>query len=260
MKGTFSRFAAIAAIVALGVALLSGLFATPKNMRAAIDGYADRQHLHDLRIVSPLGLTQEDAAAIAAVEGVEEVMPAYFTDMFMDAGETKNIITRIHSLPTEQIEEREPKGYLNRLDVIEGRLPIRPAECVLVEGNVLDGAGDLAVGGIVRVSASNGNVEDTLADTEYKIVGIVRTAYYCSVDRESAAVGNGTVALKMYVGEESFSQEAYSEIFVSVQGASALDAAEQEYRDAVDAVLQRIESISEARCLARYEEVREQAR
>ncbi len=260
MKGTFSRFAAIAAIVALGVALLSGLFATPKNMRAAIDGYADRQHLHDLRIVSPLGLTQEDAAAIAAVEGVEEVMPAYFTDMFMDAGETKNIITRIHSLPTEQIEEREPKGYLNRLDVIEGRLPIRPAECVLVEGNVLDGAGDLAVGGIVRVSASNGNVEDTLADTEYKIVGIVRTAYYCSVDRESAAIGNGTVALKMYVGEESFSQEAYSEIFVSVQGASALDAAEQEYRDAVDAVLQRIESISEARCLARYEEVREQAR
>lgn len=260
MKGSFSRFAAIAAIVALGVALLSGLFATPVNMRAAIDLYTDRQHLHDLRVVSPLGLTAEDAAAIAAVEGVEEVMPAYFTDMFMDAGETKNIVTRIHSLPTEQIEEREPEGYLNRLDVIEGRLPIRPAECVLVEGNILDGAGALDVGGTVRVSASNGDVEDTLADTEYKIVGIVRASYYCSVDRESASIGNGTVALKMYVGEESFSQDAFSEIFVSVEGARALDAASQEYQDAVDAVSDRIEEISAARCLARYNEVREDAR
>lgn len=260
LKGSFSRFAAIAAIVALGVALLSGLFATPVNMRAVIDTYTDRQHLHDLRIVSPLGLTQEDADAIAAVEGVAEVMPAYFTDMFMDAGETKNIVTRIHSLPTEQIEEREPVGYLNRLDVIEGRLPIRPAECVLVEGNILDGAGELSVGGTLRVSASNGDVDDTLADTEYKIVGIVRTGYYCSVDRESASIGNGTVALKMYVGEESFSQEAFSEIFVSVEGAAALDLSAQEYRDAVETVSERIKAISEARCLARYNEVREQAR
>lgn len=260
MKGTFSRFAAIAAIVALGVALLAGLFATPVNMRAVIDAYTDRQHLHDLRIVSTLGLTDEDAAAIAAVEGVEEVMPAYFTDLFMDAGDTKNIVTRIHSLPTEQIEEREPAGYLNRLDVIEGRLPIRPAECVLIEGNILDGVSALSVGGTVRVSASNGDAGGTLADTEFKIVGIVRASYYCSVDRESASIGNGTVALKMYVGEESFSQEAYSEIFVSVAGAAALDACSQEYRDAVDAVSSRIEDISEARCLARYNEVREEAR
>ena len=260
MKGTFSRFAAIAAIVALGVALLSGLFATPINMRAAIDGYTDRQHLHDLRIVSTLGLTQEDADAIAAVEGVEEVMPAYFTDVFVDAGEQKNIITRLHSLPTEQIEEREPEGYLNRLEVVEGRLPIRPGECVLVRGSVLDGEDALDVGGIIYVSTTNGDTSDTLAATEFKVVGIVRTSYYCSVERESATIGNGTVQMKAYIGEEDFTQEAYSEIFVSVEGALALDTAGQEYQDAVDAVSERIEAISGERCLARYEEVREDAR
>ena len=260
MKGTFSRFAAIAAIVALGVALLSGLFATPINMRAAIDSYTDRQHLHDLRIVSTLGLTQEDAAAIAAVEGVEEVMPAYFTDVFIDAGEQKNIITRLHSLPTGQIEEREPEGYLNRLEVIEGRLPIRPGECVLVRGSALDGEDALGVGGTIYVSSANGDVSDTLAATEFKVVGIVRTSYYCSIERESATIGNGTVQAKAYIGEEDFTQEAYSEIFVSVEGALALDTAGQEYRDAVDAVSRRIEAISGERCLARYEEVREDAR
>ena len=76
--------------------------------------------MHDLRIVSPLGLTDDDVAAIAAVDGVDEVMPAYMTDMFVDAGEKKNIVTRIHSLPTGQIEEKEPENYLNRLDVVEG--------------------------------------------------------------------------------------------------------------------------------------------
>ena len=43
------------------------------------------------------------------------------------------------------------------------------------------------------------------------------------MDRESATIGDGTVALKMYVGEESFSQEAYSEIFATVAGAQALE-------------------------------------
>ncbi len=52
MKGTFSRFIAIAAIVALGVGLLSGLMAMPIDMPSTIDEYFDRQNMHDLRIVS----------------------------------------------------------------------------------------------------------------------------------------------------------------------------------------------------------------
>lgn len=256
MKGTFSRFIAIAAIVALGVGLLSGLMAMPIDMRTTIDEYFDRQSMHDLRIVSPLGLTDDDVAAIAAVDGVDEVMPAYMTDMFVDAGEKKNIVTRIHSLPTGQIEEKEPENYLNRLDVVEGRLPIQRNECVLVEGNVIDGTGPLSVGNTLTIAATNGDVSGTLADTEFKIVGIVRTSYYFSVDRESATIGDGIVALKMYVGEESFSQEAYSEIFATVAGAQALDSASDEYQAAVDAVADRVEAVSGARCTARYNEVK----
>ena len=65
------------------------------------------------------------------------------TDMFVDAGEKKNIVTRIHSLPTGQIEEKEPENYLNRLDVVEGRLPIQRNECA-GGGNVIDGTGPLS--------------------------------------------------------------------------------------------------------------------
>lgn len=134
--------------------------------------------------------------------------------------------------------------------MVEGRLPIQRNECVLVEGNVIDGTGPLSVGNTLTIAATNGDVSGTLADTEFKIVGIVRTSYYFSVDRESATIGDGTVALKMYVGEESFSQEAYSEIFATVAGAQALDSASDEYQAAVDAVADRVEAVSGARCTA----------
>ena len=71
--------------------------------------------------------------------------------------------------------------------------------CVLVEGNVIDGTGPLSVGNTLTIAATNGDVSGTLADTEVKIVGIVRTSYYFSVDRESATIGDGTVALKMCI-------------------------------------------------------------
>lgn len=259
MKSSVSRLAAIAAIVALGVGLLAGLFAMPINMRTAADAYFDRMYIHDLRIVSPLGLTEDDVAVVEKTQGVTDVMPAHFTDVFIDAGEEKNIVTRVHSLPTDQIEEREPVGYLNRIEVLEGRLPLRRAECVLVAGGGVGGVGALGVGGTVRLSGTNGDISDTLYDTEYKVVGIVRTAYYCSLaDRESASIGNGTVAMKMYVPEECFSQKVYSEIFAAVAGAWELRGESAEYEALVAEVAERIEAASGARCEARYKEVKEE--
>ena len=259
MRGTFSRFIAIAAIVALGVGLLAGLMVTPINMRAAGDRYFDGTNLYDLRVVSELGLTDDDVAAIRDVEGVDEIMPGYMADIFMDAGEEQNIVTRLHGLPSDQIEALEPEDYLNRIVVIEGRLPVQEGECVLVQSTFVKNTDTLTVGATLKVSETNEDVEDTLNCTEFKIVGIVETAYYFSVETESATIGDGTVALMAYTGEENFSQEAYSEIFLTVDGARDLDAASEEYQSAVDEVADRIEEIADARCVARYNEVKTDA-
>ena len=53
----------------------------------------------------------------------------------------------------QQTVEKEPENYLNRLDVVEGRLPIQRNECVLVEGNVIDGTGPLSVGNTLTMAA-----------------------------------------------------------------------------------------------------------
>ena len=72
-KNTVSRFAAVFAIVALGVGFLAGLSGTPIDMKESMERYMDDADFYDLRVVSTLGLTDEDVAALGQVDGVREV-------------------------------------------------------------------------------------------------------------------------------------------------------------------------------------------
>ena len=53
------------------------------DMRLSADALYDETRLYDLRVVSTLGLTEEDVEAVSAVEGVEGLFPAYDTDLVL---------------------------------------------------------------------------------------------------------------------------------------------------------------------------------
>ena len=75
-----SRFASVFGIVLLGVMMLSGLLSVGPGMRRAGQAWYSGQNVFDLRVVSTLGLSQDDIDAIAAAEGVEAVMPVKQVD------------------------------------------------------------------------------------------------------------------------------------------------------------------------------------
>ena len=50
-------------------------------MRIAGQKYYVQQNVFDLRVLSTLGLSEEDIAAIAAVDGVEAVQPVKYQDV-----------------------------------------------------------------------------------------------------------------------------------------------------------------------------------
>ncbi|WP_367925237.1 ABC transporter permease [uncultured Ruthenibacterium sp.] len=208
VRQTMSRFLAIFAIVALGVGFLAGLLATTPDMRYSGDKYFDETKLYDIRVMSDLGLSEDDIEAIRDVDGVEEVMPAWSTDVMVDTPNGDSLVTRIHSLPLDQIEEKEPENYLNRVEVVEGRLPVKEDECVVEQGTLTSES--FSVGDVLTVSEENEDVDDTLARREFKVVGVVRSSYYFSLEREPASVGNGTLGLVMYVGSENFVQDVYT--------------------------------------------------
>ncbi|MEG2393828.1 MAG: FtsX-like permease family protein, partial [Ruthenibacterium sp.] len=259
IRQTISRFGAIFAIVALGVGFLAGLLATTPDMRYSGDVYFDDSKFYDVRILSSMGLTSDDVKALRAVDGVDEVMPSYYADMLVQIESTGDVlVTRIHSLPPGA-NDPNAANYLNRVELLEGRLPAASNECVVERG--LEYAGNaVRIGDTLTITDDNKEPEDTFAVRSFTVVGFVSSSYYFSVEREPASVGNGSVALILYTPESSFDTDGiYTNIFLSMQGARAMNSLSDEYSDTMDEAVKRIEEISGARCDARLAQIKSDA-
>ena len=250
-KSARSRFVAIFSIVALGVGFLAGLNATPLDMEESMERYLDDGNFYDLRIVSSMGLTDEDVTALEQVEDIQTVQPAYSADLLVEAGEDV-VVGRLHSLPPEGEEA------INQLTLVEGRLPQNSGECVVEAGDDVNN-GEYPVGSVLTVSSENEELDTKLACTSYTVVGVVHNTNYFSFEREPASVGSGTVELVMYLLPEDFAYETYTEIYVTAEGALEQNSMAEEYEATVEAVQTRVEAIQDERCQARYDEIRGEA-
>ena len=112
IRNSLNRFLSIFFIVALGVAFFAGIRASEPDMRYSGDAYFDARNMMDMKILSTLGLTEDDIEAIRAVDGVEKVEPGYMIDVLALMGESERVI-HVESLPET----------MNQVDVDEGRLP-----------------------------------------------------------------------------------------------------------------------------------------
>ena len=257
IKQSFSRFLAIFFIVALGVGFFAGLMATTPDMRLSADRYYDDTYMMDIRVVSTLGLTDDDVKEIRNMDGVSGVMPAYSTDALVNTEEEDSSVARIHGLPVGDLNDDNP-DYLNRVTVTEGRLPEKQGECVLEEDVV--GSRPVELGSTIRISPENkDDLSDTLADTEFTVVGYVKSAYYFSIERDQTTVGDGTIDLILYIDEKSFCMEAYSDIFLTVAQAKDENTFSQSYTDCIDAWKEKLEDLGSVRTVARYDEVKSEA-
>ena len=112
IKKTYNRFLSILLIVALGVAFFAGLRVCRSDMELSADTYYDDMNLMDFRVVSTLGLTEDDIEAISKVDGVEAV----------EAAHTKDVLLRLNNneivVKTYSLNENVNKSYL-----VDGRLP-----------------------------------------------------------------------------------------------------------------------------------------
>ena len=251
LKSSRGRFLSIFSIVTLGVGFLAGLNASPLDMKESMEQYMDDANFYDLRVVSSMGLSDGDVEALQSVEGVRSVQPGYSADLLVNAGDDI-LVTRLLSLPPDG------EDTVNRLFLEEGRLPQKSGECVIEANASLMGSG-CTVGTQLTVSADNEDLDTTLACTEYTVVGIVHNANYCSFEREPASVGNGTVNLVMYLRPEDFAYEAYTEIYLTVDGAREADSMEDAYDAVVAPIQDKVEALEPARAQARYDEIRSEA-
>ena len=97
MRKTMNRFCSILLIVALGVGFFAGVRATGDDMRDTASDYYIDYNAMDVKVLSTLGFSENDVAAVAAVDGVKQVYAGKYVDCLTLCHD--NFLTRVFSLP-----------------------------------------------------------------------------------------------------------------------------------------------------------------
>lgn len=243
IKKTRNRFLSIMLIAALGVAFFAGVRAAAPDMNMSADLLYDKSNFMDIRVLSDLGLTEKDIDAIRDIKGVESVRGGYSADVLCSTEEAQ-LVVRMMSAYED----------INKITVKQGRMPEKKDEC-LADERFLSLSG-YKIGDTISVkSGTDDDIADTLAVTEYKIVGSGTTAYYLSLDRGTSKIGNGELSSFLVIPAESFSLEVYTEAVIRVAGAKELLSGSDKYEDTVKEVEDHLDAIADGRCDIRYESV-----
>ncbi|HAX73496.1 MAG TPA: ABC transporter permease, partial [Firmicutes bacterium] len=253
---SIGRFISILLIIALGVAFFVGVKSSPLAMKETADVYYDDYHFMDIRLLSTLGFNEEDIEAIESVEGVEGVFPTNTIDVLTNYN-AKELVMRIHALPLELLNSDDP-NYINRVNVIEGRLPEKSGEAVVEKSTYNE---NITIGSTITLQSGNDtDLSDSLVTTEYTVVGFVETPYYLSFDKGTSSIGSGSVDSFIMIPQSDFTMDVYTEVYVTAEGATSLMTYDSEYQTLIDSLTLKLEDIGVERASIRYEEVITEAR
>lgn len=248
IKKSLGRYISIFLIVALGVSFFSGLRSTESDMRYTADAFAAEQNLMDIRVISTMGLTDDDVSALTNVEGISDAEPSYMKDVLTNQNDTDYVV-ELMSLPQR----------MNKIQVTEGRLPEKENECLL--DNRLKKAFEVEIGDTISfTSGTDTPLDEDLAQTEYTVTGFGDSPLFISIERGSSMIGSGQINGFAIVLPEVFSQDYYTQIYLTSSDASEKTAFTDAYTQTAEQLQERVEAIEKERCQARYDEVTKEPR
>ena len=235
------RFISIALIATLGVTMMCGLRAACVDLRYSADAFFDEQNLFDIRVLSTMGLTDEDVEALKGPGSVKDA----------DGGYSETVYTQVEGM-RRSIEVRTlSEKKFNQPYLLEGKLPTQEEEIVITE-NFKNQSGK----GVGDEIALDEEAEYLKSDT-YTITGIIIDAM--DINSSEGAMGFRSTATTDYVGyvvPEAADSEIYTVVYLSLKGVEELNCYTDEYEQEVERVVKKIESeIKDDREQARYDEV-----
>ncbi len=245
IKGSFGRFFAIFAIVALGTGFFAGLTATSPDMLDSVDAYYDTNQIADMEIISTLGLTDADAEAVAELEGVSAVSPVCRTDALVNYTEEQVLGARLTGIPAEG-------AWLSQVTLLEGRMPENSDECVAAKLKNITAIPE--IGSTITINEET-DTEGVLHHRTFTVTGIVDSAYYFSTERDRTTLGDGTINMVLYLPESAFALDCYTQLLVSAEGAEELNTFGDAYEAKIDALQAAAEDIAAERCAIRFAEL-----
>lgn len=264
---TFSRFLAIVAIVALGTGFFAGLMMTGPDMRQAMDTYYDDNNVWDIRLISTLGFSNDDIHQFDDVEGVRACMPNHTVDAIARMNDTQ-VAVRVSSFDTHMAQQFIDEhayaakdssfGFLNRFQLVTGRLPQSPDECLAA---AYAPHAQLSEGDIVDITSANEDLDKIFSTRHLRVVGTITSPLYpYTRSFGSTTIGSGSIDQYIFVPTSTFQQDfPYTELYISVEGADSVQSNSDAYKNIVGATKERLEAQKDRMSVFRQHEVQELA-
>ena len=204
ISSSLGRYLAIFAIIALGAGLFVGLRLSRPDFLETYNNYTNKTNFYDFRLVSTLGLTDEDIAEVKKMDGVKLAEGAVGADFLFNTADEDNLIMMAQSIPEK----------VNLIDLKSGRMPEKANECLADP----DMYSKDDIGSTIKLSKDNSEQTfDTFAYDEYTIVGLADSVLYINMERGSSTLGNGSVKGYIYIPADGFSTDYYTDIYVCVE-------------------------------------------
>lgn len=247
IKNTYKRFLSILVMAFLGVGFFAGMRAASPDMVDTIDQYYKESQVYDIKILSTLGLTNDDIDALSEIDEIENTVGTYETEGKIEI-DNKEIITKIMSVEK-----------LNKPILLQGNLPKTQNECV-VEDSFLT-ANHKSIGDTIEVEVEK-TKNDEGEEVEYlnknilKIVGTVKSPLYISRDRGTSSLGSGKIDYYIYVHKENIkANEIYTNIYIKLKNSENYTTSSEKYEEYIAEVKEKIEAIKEKREKARHDKL-----
>lgn len=204
IRSSLGRYLAIFAIIALGAGLFVGLRLSRPDFLETYNNYTNKTNFYDFRLVSTLGLTDEDIAEVKKMDGVKLAEGAVGADFLFNTADEDNLIMMAQSIPEN----------VNQIKLKAGRMPEKANECLADP----DMYSKDDIGSTIKLSKDNSEQTfDTFAYDEYTIVGLADSVLYINMERGSSTLGNGSVKGYIYIPADGFSTDYYTDIYVCVE-------------------------------------------
>jgi putative ABC transport system permease protein len=240
IKSSLGRYFALICIVMLGVIFYVGLKITTVDMIDTANDFYDKSNFYDYCLVSNLGFDTDVLQKIRNDGKVYYAEGAFYQDYIVILEDDSEKVFRFHSI-TDNI---------NKLDVVEGRLPVSADECVL-DARYYDS--DM-IGQTIEISDLNS--EDNLENLAYQsftVTGLVNSPLYLSYQRGTTSVGSGSINSFVFVNFEAFSVDYYTQIYLDAENGYYIYS--NAYDEMINDRLSDMESICDSLTEERYDKL-----
>lgn len=247
IRGSLGRWMAILAIVALGVGFFCGLKMCKDDFMKTGDEYVLDHNFYNYKLITTLGLEEEDVEIISAVEGVKEAAGSWSSDALVSAeGEDgTELVFKFHTV----------LDNMNQLELIAGTLPSESSQ--FAGDRRFFTEEDLGK----KITLTSTNDEDTLdffVHDSYELVGLVDSPEYLNNERGTTSLGSGTVSGFAYIPAEGWDSDIYTEIYVDFEEDHTIFS--EEYHANEDLVKEGLETALDKSGERRYAAVIDEAR